>query len=125
MGDFNFSMPSFEVYKSDTVCGVLPKLYRFEPYPGLQTFDYYVAEYDGSSRTLVFKGTNTAPDGVTTWDATNTGDRPAWYDYAYKILYVVFDETFAAAKPTSCARWFDDFYYAISINGVKNLNTLV
>ncbi len=119
----DISMPAFEVFHPDTVPGTLPKIYRFERYDGLQTFDYYVAEYDGDSRTLVFKGTNTPPDGVTTWDATNTGDKPAWYDYPKKILYVVFDETFAAARPTSCARWFDNFDYAISIYGVKNLNT--
>ena len=116
-------MPAFEVFHPDTVPGTLPKLYRFERYDGLQTFDYYVAEFDESEGTLTFKGTNTAPDGVTTWDATNTGDRPAWYDYHGQIFKVVIDETFAAARPTSCARWFDDFYYAFSIYGVKNLNT--
>ena len=119
----DISMPAFEVFHPDTVPGTLPKIYRFERYDGLQTFDYYVAEFDESEGTLTFKGTNTAPDEVTTWDATNTGDKPAWYDYHGQILKVVFDETFAAAKPTSCARWFDDFYYAISIYGVKNLNT--
>lgn len=120
----DISMPAFEVFHPDTVPGTLPKIYRFERYDGLQTFDYYVAEFDESEGTLTFKGTNTAPDEVTTWDATNTGDKPAWYNYAKQIKHAVIDETFAAARPTSCARWFYDTTEMLSsVSGLKHLNT--
>lgn len=128
MGDFNFSMPSFEVYHPDSIKGVLPKLYRFEPYPGQEKFDYYVAELNEEKSVLTFKGTNTAPDGVTTWDATNTPDKgaPAWIRDSQGRLRrfnkVVFDETFSAARPVCCREWFASSYIK-SYEGLKHLNT--
>ena len=87
---------------------------------------YYVAEYDDENNRLTFRASETAPDGTTSWDATDTGtDDPKWSGKMYQ--QVVFDESFAAARPASCFRWFynsdspNDFL--LTITGLEHLNT--
>jgi len=56
----------------------------------------------------------------------NTGaNNPKWYssNYYYKINKVVFDPSFAAARPTSCYNWFYGMYPLKEIVGIENLNT--
>lgn len=48
---------------------------------------------------------------------------PAWAKYKRKIRKVVFDPSFANARPTSCYYWFNEFYELESIVGIENLNT--
>ena len=89
-----------------------------------QATDYFVAELSGT--TLTFKKTTTAPDNTTSWDATNTGEEtPGWNSNTYTT--VIFDASFADARPTSCYFWFAYDYYAdnliTSITGLEYLNT--
>ncbi len=54
----------------------------------------------------------------------NTSDAyPAWLTHGAEIKTVVFDESFAQARPTSCYRWFYKFINLTSIEGIENLNT--
>ena len=56
--------------------------------------------------------------------ALNSGENlPAWYTHNNNINLVVFDASFANAKPTSCYAWFHDFKNLTQIEGIENLNT--
>ena len=56
--------------------------------------------------------------------ALNSGDSiPAWYKPINKIPRVVFDASFANARPTTCYAWFQDFQSLKQIEGIENLNT--
>lgn len=84
--------------------------------------DYFVAELSGE--TLTFKKTTTAPDEVTSWDATNTSPFVGWWDTDFTT--VVFDESFADARPNDCSCWFYKYPGAAPITtivGMEYLNT--
>ena len=49
---------------------------------------------------------------------------PSWYSFLSKdITNVIFDPTFALARPTSTYCWFSGFYQLTSISGLKYLDT--
>ena len=48
---------------------------------------------------------------------------PAWYEKKDDITKVVFDASFANARPTSCVEWFCYFGNLKQIEGIENLNT--
>ena len=48
---------------------------------------------------------------------------PAWYTLRYDINLVVFEASFANARPTSCYAWFQNFEKLSQIAGIENLNT--
>ena len=54
----------------------------------------------------------------------NSGENlPAWNTQRYNITRVVFDASFANARPTTCSKWFKDFIFLQQIEGIENLNT--
>ena len=56
--------------------------------------------------------------------ALNSGEnQPAWYTHNNNIKLVVFDASFANARPTTCSKWFQDFKNLKQIKGIENLNT--
>ena len=56
--------------------------------------------------------------------ALNSGEEePAWYTHNNNIKLVVFDASFANARPTTCSKWFQDFKNLKQIKGIENLNT--
>ena len=56
--------------------------------------------------------------------ALNSGEeKPAWYTLHDDINLVVFEASFANARPTSCYAWFQDFIKLKQIEGIENLNT--
>ena len=56
--------------------------------------------------------------------ALNSGDSiPAWNKSINNIPRVVFDASFANARPTTCYAWFKDFTNLTQIEGIENLNT--
>ena len=48
---------------------------------------------------------------------------PAWNTHKDNITQVVFDASFANARPTSCYAWFQNFIKLEHIEGIENLNT--
>ena len=95
----------------------------------LRAQDQPYAEYDGYSETLTFRY-GAKPAGA--YDLNEGNARPGWYDdrinyhgpdERYKIRKVVFDASFANARPTSCYMWFDGCRYLTEIEGIANLNT--
>ena len=81
------------------------------------------AMYDKATSTLTFKY-GTKPVGAY---SLNVGDyTPDWYNPDYNpniITKVVFDASFANARPTSCYGWFLGCNYLTTIEGIENLNT--
>ena len=85
------------------------------------------AVFDEATNTLTFKHDTNKPDGAF---ALNEGDNaPGWYksnddgSNANIIKKVVFDASFANARPTSCYKWFYDCTNLTTIEGIEYLNT--
>ena len=79
------------------------------------------AEYDLSSKTLTFRYKGVKPEGAY---ALNEGaSEPGWLTYKNEIKEVVFNASFANARPTSCYCWFSSCKNLTDIEGIENLNT--
>ena len=79
------------------------------------------AEFDESTGTLTFKCGLSKPAGA--YDLNEGSNNPAWYDQRTNIKKVVFDASFANARPTSCKMWFYNCNNLTEIEGIANLNT--
>ena len=56
--------------------------------------------------------------------ALNSGEeKPAWETNKFNISQVVFEASFANARPTTCFKWFSSFSKLKQIKGIENLNT--
>ena len=85
------------------------------------------AVFDEATNTLTFKHDTNKPTGAY---SLNKGNYiPDWYkpndkgSNANIIKKVVFDASFANARPTSCYKWFFDCKYLTTIEGIEYLNT--
>ena len=85
------------------------------------------AVFDEATNTLTFKHDTNKPDGAF---ALNEGyNAPGWYksngyvSNANTIEKVVFDASFANARPTSCCKWFFGCTDLTTIEGIEYLNT--
>ena len=86
---------------------------------GYQTY----AEFDEGTGTLTFKyGLSTSkPEGA--YDLNAGPYSPKWDAQKEKIKTVVFDASFANARPTSCYCWFSGCNNLTEIKGIEYLNT--
>ena len=94
-------------------------------------FDY--AEFDNATGTLTFRRGLSKPEGA--YDLNEENNEPGWRrekepeDGSFvpgvkiDISKVVFDASFANARPTSCYKWFDMCTSLTEIEGIENLNT--
>jgi surface protein len=82
-------------------------------------FDY--AEFDNATGTLTFRRGLSKPAGA--YDLNVESTNLGWEAQKGNIKKVVFDASFANARPTSCCRWFADCFYLTEIEGIENLNT--
>ncbi len=97
-------------------------------------FDY--AEFDNATGTLTFRRSLSKPEGA--YDLNVGNNTPKWreegepelnnddeliFGEKINISKVVFDASFANARPTSCYKWFDDCTNLTQIEGIENLNT--
>ena len=87
------------------------------------------AVFDEATNTLTFKHDTKKPDGAF---ALNEGENlPGWYKFddnnhshnANIIKKVIFDTSFANARPTSCYNWFYGCTDLTTIEGIEYLNT--
>ncbi len=85
------------------------------------------AVFDEATNTLTFKHDTNKPAGAF---ALNEGENtPGWYKYgddgsnANIIKKVIFDASFANARPTSCYEWFYGCTDLTTIEGIEYLNT--
>ena len=82
-------------------------------------FDY--AEFDNATGTLTFRRGLSKPAGA--YDLNMESNNPGWEAQKRNIKKVVFDASFANARPTSCCWWFGNCIYLTEIEGIENLNT--
>ena len=94
---------------------------------------YFTAEgteayacYTPGNMTLTFYYDNlrSSREG-TTYDLNTGNNRPGWHVDGpnQNVIYVVFDPSFAGARPTSTYEWFDSMYLLEFITGMNYLNT--
>ena len=79
------------------------------------------AEFDNATGTLTFSYKGVKPEGAYN---LNVGENiPEWNTLGTNVKKVVFDASFANARPTSCYKWFYDYNKLATIEGIENLNT--
>ena len=74
------------------------------------------AVFEGSTGTLTFKCSPSKPEGA--YDLNHD-----WYAISKNIKKVVFDASFANARPTSCFMWFHGCSNLTTIEGIEYFNT--
>lgn len=79
-----------------------------------------------SSKTLTFKYSfKRSINGTDEFELNEGENTPKWVNMqkAEEITDVVFKESFAQVRPTSCFKWFSGFTGLKTIEGMENLNT--
>ena len=89
----------------------------FSPKGGFHAY----AEFDEGTGTLTFRRGASKPEGA--YDLYEGIYYPGWYGQRGKIKTVVFDASFANARPTNCYYWFSGCNNLTEIKGIENLNT--
>ena len=89
----------------------------FSPKGGFHAY----AEFDEGTGTLTFRRGASKPEGA--YDLYAGIYYPGWYGQREKIKTVVFDASFANARPTSCYYWFSGCNNLTEIKGIEYLNT--
>ena len=89
----------------------------FSPEGGFHAY----AEFDEGTGTLTFRRGVSMPTGA--YELNEGQSNPKWYDKREKINKVVFDASFASARPTSCHYWFAVCSNLTTIEGIEYLNT--
>ena len=89
----------------------------FSPEGGFHAY----AEFDGGTGTLTFRRGVSMPTGA--YELNEGINDPGWLAQNKKIKTVVFDASFANARPTSCFYWFCLCSNLTTIEGIEYLNT--
>ena len=83
--------------------------------------------FDSDAKTMTFKyGEQPLIDDKQCFTLNSKTYVPNWSDkdeLKKNVTTVVFDKSFAAARPTTCRSWFNGFLQLTEIKGIKNLNT--
>ena len=82
-------------------------------------FEY--AEFDKGTGTLTFRRGLSKPKVA--YALNLEASDPGWLTHKDEIKEVVFDASFADARPTSCYKWFWYCTNLATIEGIENLNT--
>ena len=82
-------------------------------------FEY--AEFNEGTGTLTFRRGLSKPKGA--YALNVEASDPGWLTHKDEIKKVVFDASFANARPTSCYYWFCNCSELTDIEGIENLNT--
>lgn len=119
-------------YNSDNITA----LYANKTTGYFSPFYYYIAEISNDRKTLTFRRSATAPNRTTQWDVTKSGFEeidtnesgdddyePNYTFHGLGVTNVVFDESFADARPNSCYAWFKQNGSLKNIEGIEYLNT--
>ena len=88
-------------------------------YASLSAQPYVV--FEEGTGTLTFRYDTYKPEGA--YDLNVGKNKPKWSSLIDKIKKVVFDASFANARPKSCYWWFGECYKLKAIEGIEYLNT--
>ena len=88
-------------------------------YASLSAQPYVV--FEESTGTLTFRYDTYKPEGA--YDLNVGKNKPEWSSLFDKIKKVVFDASFANARPKSCYWWFGECFELSAIEGIEYLNT--
>ena len=97
------------------------------PYANCGTNGYFTpvfeyAEFNEGTGTLTFRRGLSKPKGA--YALNLEASEPGWWStHRYEIKKVVFEASFANARPTSCYYWFCNCSELTDIEGIENLNT--
>ena len=89
----------------------------FSPEGGFNAY----AEFDNATGTLTFRRGLSKPEGA--YGLNEGRNLPDWNNLGTNVKKVVFDASFASARPTNCYGWFKDFTNLTTIEGFEYLNT--
>ena len=73
--------------------------------------------------TLTFFLTSKETLGENEYELNSGANPPGWKTHCKEITKVVFEASFANARPTNCYAWFVNFKNLTQIEGIENLNT--
>ena len=81
------------------------------------------AVFDGGTGTLTFRSGPSTSKPAGAYDLNEGYNDPRWLEITVEIQKVVFDASFANARPTSCYHWFSACENLTTIEGIEYLNT--
>ena len=88
---------------------------------GYFTSECEYAVFDNATGTLTFRYKGAKPEGA--YGLNEGRNLPDWNNLGTTVKKVVFDASFASARPTNCYGWFKDFTNLTTIEGFEYLNT--
>ena len=88
---------------------------------GYFTYGRGYAMFDNATETLTFSYKGFKPEGA--YELNEGGNTPEWISKNSYVKKVVFDASFANARPTSCNMWFCGCVNLAQIEGIEYLNT--
>ena len=88
---------------------------------GYFTSECEYAVFDNATRTLTFRYKGVKPEGA--YDLNVKAITPQWKNIGPNVTKVVFDASFASARPTICYAWFYNNTNLTTIEGIEYLNT--
>ena len=88
---------------------------------GYFTYGSGYAMFDDATGTLTFSYKGFKPEGA--YELNEGGNTPEWISKNSYVKKVVFDASFANARPTSCNEWFFSCSNLTTIEGIEYLNT--
>ena len=88
---------------------------------GYFTYGSGYAMFDDATGTLTFSYKGFKPEGA--YELNEGGNTPEWISKNSYVKKVVFDASFAKARPTSCYYWFRGCDMLTQIEGIEHLNT--
>lgn len=88
---------------------------------GYFTYGRGYAMFDNATETLTFSYKGFKPEGA--YELNEGGNTPEWISKNSYVKKVVFDASFANARPASCYKWFCGCVNLAQIEGIEYLNT--
>ena len=88
---------------------------------GYFTYGRGYAMFDNATETLTFSYKGFKPEGA--YELNEGGNTPEWISKNSYVKKVVFDASFANARPTSCYMWFYGCSNLTTIEGIEYFNT--
>ena len=88
---------------------------------GYFTYGRGYAMFDNATETLTFSYKGFKPEGA--YELNEGGNTPEWISKNSYVKKVVFDASFANARPASCYKWFCGCVNLAQIVGIEYLNT--